>query len=110
MVQATVEGSQVEPYHVTVPFTDAGLAPTVFCTCPYDSGGWCKHIVATLLLCLREPERIEQGETLEDLLSRLNDAEIYELVEHLVNREPSLISAIAEYVNRSEERRVGKEC
>lgn len=68
MVQATVEGSQVEPYGFTMPFTNAGLASTVFCTCPYDSGGWCKHIVATLLLCLREPERIERGETLEDLL------------------------------------------
>lgn len=99
MVQATVYGSQVEPYDVTLPFTDAGLAPTVFCTCPYDSGGWCKHIVATLLLCLREPGRIERGETLEDLLSRLNDAQIYELIEHLVDREPSLISAIELYVN-----------
>jgi len=99
MVQATVEGSQCEPYRVTLPFTNAGLASTVFCTCPYDSGGWCKHIVATLLLCLREPERIEQGETLEDLLSCLNDAQIYELIEHLVNQEPSLINAIELYVN-----------
>jgi len=99
MVQATVEGSQCEPYRVTLPFTNAGLASTVFCTCPYDSGGWCKHIVATLLLCLREPERIEQGEMLEDLLSRLNDAQIYELIEDLVNQEPSLINAIELYVN-----------
>ena len=99
MVQATVHGSQFEAYRVTLPFTHAGLAPTVFCTCPYDSGGWCKHIVATLLLCLREPESIEQGETLEDLLSSLNDAQIYELVEHLVDREPSLINAIELYVN-----------
>lgn len=82
IVQATVEGSQFEPYRVTLPFTDAGLAPTVFCTCPYDGDGWCKHIIATLFLCLREPEKIEQGERLEDLLSRLNDAQIYELVEH----------------------------
>jgi uncharacterized Zn finger protein len=99
MVQATVEGSQFEPYRVTLPFTDAGLAPTVFCTCPYDGDGWCKHIIATLFLCLREPEKIEQGERLEDLLSRLNDAQIYELVEHLVDNEPSLINAIEEYVN-----------
>ncbi|WP_445240340.1 SWIM zinc finger family protein [Microcoleus vaginatus] len=61
MVQAVVEGSEVEPYRVTLPFDDAGLASTLFCTCPYDNGGWCKHIVATLLLCLRQPEIIEQG-------------------------------------------------
>ncbi|PSB25706.1 hypothetical protein C7B69_12310 [filamentous cyanobacterium Phorm 46] len=99
MVQATVYGSQYEPYSVSLPFNPAGLTSGVFCTCPYDGDGWCKHIIATLFLCLREPESIEQGETLEDLLSRLNDAEIYELVEHLVNREPSLISAIELYVN-----------
>ncbi|MCC3448315.1 MAG: SWIM zinc finger domain-containing protein [Microcoleus sp. PH2017_39_LGB_O_B] len=99
MVQAKVYGSQVEPYDVTLPFTHAGLTSGVFCTCPYDGDGWCKHIIATLFLCLREPEKIERGETLEELLSRLNDAQIYELVEHLVDNEPSLISAIELYVN-----------
>ncbi|MFS8119998.1 MAG: SWIM zinc finger family protein, partial [Microcoleus sp.] len=99
MVQATVYGSQYEPYRVTLPFTDAGLTSGVFCTCPYDGDGWCKHIIATLFLCLREPEKIEHGETLEDLLSRLNDAQIYELVEHLVDNEPALINAIELYVN-----------
>jgi len=99
MVQATVYGSQSQAYSVSLPFDRAGLTSGVFCTCPYDGDGWCKHIIATLFLCLREPERIEHGEKLEDLLSRLNDAQIYELVEHLVNREPSLISAIELYVN-----------
>ncbi|MEG5140381.1 MULTISPECIES: SWIM zinc finger family protein [unclassified Microcoleus] len=99
MVQATVYGSQYEPYRITLPFTHAGLTSGVFCTCPYDGDGWCKHIIATLFLCLREPESVEQGETLEDLLSRLNDAQIYELVEHLVDNEPSLINAIELYVN-----------
>ncbi|MEG5056473.1 SWIM zinc finger family protein [Microcoleus sp. A2-C5] len=99
MVQATVYGSQYEPYRVSLPFTDAGLTSGVFCTCPYDGDGWCKHIIATLFLCLREPEKIEHGETLEDLLSRLNDAQIYELVEHLVDNEPALINAIELYVN-----------
>ncbi|WP_293128131.1 SWIM zinc finger domain-containing protein [Microcoleus sp. bin38.metabat.b11b12b14.051] len=99
MVQATVYGSQSQAYSVSLPFTHAGLTSGVFCTCPYDSDGWCKHIIATLFLCLREPEKIEQGERLEDLLSSLNDAQIYELVEHLVDNEPLLINAIAQYVN-----------
>ncbi|MEG4228123.1 hypothetical protein QUA35_18205 [Microcoleus sp. N9_B2] len=99
MVQATVYGSQSQAYSVSLPFNPAGLTSGVLCTCPYDGDGWCKHIIATLFLCLREPEKIEQGERLEDLLSRLNDAQIYELVEHLVDNEPSLISAIKLYVN-----------
>ena len=100
MVQAAVIGSEVEPYGITLCFDDTGLGAT-FCTCPYDNGGWCKHIVATLFLCLREPEIIEHGQTLEQLLSSLNDAQTRELIEHLVEKEPSLIYAIARYVNLS---------
>ncbi|HSF75359.1 MAG TPA: SWIM zinc finger family protein [Microcoleus sp.] len=101
MVQAVVEGSEVEPYRVTLPFDDAGLASTLFCTCAYDNGGWCKHIVATLLLCLRQPEIIEQGPTLEQLLDRLNDVQTQQLIQHLVKKEPSLIDAIERYINLS---------
>ncbi|MEG3895033.1 MULTISPECIES: SWIM zinc finger family protein [unclassified Microcoleus] len=101
IVQAVVEGSEVEPYRVTVPFEDTGLASTLSCTCPYDNGGWCKHIVATLLLCLRQPEIIEQGATLEQLLDRLNDVQTQQLIQHLVKKEPSLIDAIERYINLS---------
>ncbi len=101
MVQAVVEGSEVEPYRVTLPFDDAGLASTLFCTCAYDNGGWCKHIVATLLLCMRQPEIIEQGPTLEQLLDRLNDVQTQQLIQHLVKKEPSLIDAIERYINLS---------
>ncbi len=99
MVQATVYGSQSQAYSVSLPFNPAGLTYGVCCTCPYDGDGWCKHIIATLFLCLREPESIEHGETVQDLLCRINEAQIYELIEHLVDKEPSLISTIAEYVN-----------
>ncbi|MEG3882373.1 SWIM zinc finger family protein [Microcoleus sp. herbarium7] len=100
MVQAAVIGSELEPYRITLCFDDTGLGST-FCTCPYDNGGWCKHIVATLLLCLRKPAIIERGQTLEQLLSSLNDAQTRELIEHLVEKEPSLIDAIERYVNLS---------
>ena len=45
---AEVEGSSYEPYRVDVAF-DAGGIASAQCTCPYDWGGACKHIVATLL-------------------------------------------------------------
>ena len=101
MVQAVVEGSEVEPYRVTLPFDDAGLGSTLFCTCDYENGGWCKHIVATLLLCMRQPEIIEQGLTLEQLLDRLNDVQTQQLIQHLVKKDPSLIDAIERYINLS---------
>jgi uncharacterized Zn finger protein len=48
LLQAEVEGSEYEPYRVTVSL-DAGGVRAADCSCPYDWGGWCKHIVATLL-------------------------------------------------------------
>nr|WP_277543740.1 SWIM zinc finger family protein [Halomicroarcula sp. FL173] len=45
IVRADVEGSQYQPYTVTLEFDDAGVAQTD-CSCPYDHGGICKHRVA----------------------------------------------------------------
>jgi uncharacterized Zn finger protein len=49
---ARVTGTEV--YRVTVRKTPSGLSAT--CTCPYRRGGDCKHVVATLLAWLREPD------------------------------------------------------
>ncbi|MFO7640607.1 MAG: SWIM zinc finger family protein, partial [Candidatus Competibacteraceae bacterium] len=49
-LQAEVEGSEVEPYVVCLTFDDSGVTDAD-CSCPYDYGGWCKHIVATALAC-----------------------------------------------------------
>lgn len=42
---AEVEGSEFEPYQVSLRLHDGGVADA-HCTCPYDWGGYCKHIVA----------------------------------------------------------------
>ncbi|MCA1704782.1 MAG: SWIM zinc finger family protein, partial [Actinobacteria bacterium] len=54
---AQVAGSQFAPYDVRVVFDDAGIIEAS-CSCPYDWGGLCKHIVATLLACVHEPESV----------------------------------------------------
>jgi len=51
LVTATVEGSQL--YDVTINF--GGRSPDARCTCPYDGGGDCKHVVAVLLDIAAEP-------------------------------------------------------
>ena len=48
-----------------------------------------------------EADSTEHGQTLEQLLSSLNDAQTRELIEHLVEEEPSLIDAIEQFVNSS---------
>src|SRR3954469_8089902 len=73
-LEADVRGSDVRPYRVGVPLTKGGLAVAT-CTCPYEWGGCCKHIVATVLAALREPERIEARPPLTDLLAGLDRAQ-----------------------------------
>ena len=51
-----VEGSQYEPYQVRITFTGDTLE-SAFCDCPYEWGGWCKHVVAVLMAALKRPLR-----------------------------------------------------
>lgn len=70
-IQATVEGNEVEPYRVSIQF-DSGGIKSVSCTCAYDFGGWCKHLVATALMCLRQSETVNKRPSLEQLLDQLD--------------------------------------
>lgn len=64
LLQAEVEGSEVLPYLVCCTFdSDEDLSTT--CTCPYDWGGLCKHIIATCLACIHQPEMIEEHPPLD---------------------------------------------
>ncbi len=94
---AEVEGSQYVPYQVQITF-DEGGAIDASCSCPYNWGGWCKHIVATLLACLHEPEMIENRPTLEELLADLSPEQLHGLLRHLVERDPGLANAIESQV------------
>ncbi len=98
-LQAEVEGSEVEPYTVCLTFDDSGVTDAD-CSCPYDFGGWCKHIVATALACLREPESIEERPTLESLLERLDLPQARDLVQELIAEQPRLMEIVDDYVQR----------
>ncbi|NJP10388.1 MAG: SWIM zinc finger domain-containing protein [Leptolyngbyaceae cyanobacterium RU_5_1] len=97
-LQAEVEGSEDSPYHVTVRFDGGGLTATD-CTCAYNFEGWCKHIVATLLVCVRQPDSIEERPTLVQLLDRLDPVQTQRLVQDLVAEQPELIDAIDRHVS-----------
>jgi uncharacterized Zn finger protein len=94
-----VEGNEVEPYHVTIQF-DAGGVTEAECTCEYSFEGWCKHIVAVVLTCIRKPEKIHQRLSLNELLDRLNHVQTQTLVQELVAREPDLLTQIDRFVNK----------
>ncbi|MEH1811666.1 MAG: SWIM zinc finger family protein [Nostoc sp.] len=98
LLQADVVGTEARPYHVNLNFDSSGLT-SVKCTCAYDYEGWCKHIVATMLVCARNPENIEQRPTLEELLNRLDRIETQRLLQELVAEYPPLIEAIDRHVS-----------
>ncbi len=93
VLQAEVEGSAPLPYIVRCTFDANGILAAT-CTCPYDGGGWCKHIVATCLAIIHHPETIEQRPSLDTLLSGLDRTQFQTLVLKLAEREPSLIDLI----------------
>lgn len=93
MLQAEVAGSDFAPYNVRVSFDEAGSTDAT-CSCPYDWGGWCKHIVAALLACVHEPEDVHDLPTLEETLSTLDRDQLQDLLLNLAERDPSLADAI----------------
>ncbi len=92
-IHAEVEGSEVAPYRVSLQFDSGGIT-SVCCTCPYDDEGWCKHIVATALTWVRQPDRVELRPTLPQLLDRLDHLQTQRLVQALVEEQPELIDAV----------------
>jgi uncharacterized Zn finger protein len=92
-LQAEVEGSDFEPYHVRISLDASGDLEAT-CTCPYDWGGWCKHIVATMLACIRKPEEIEERPSTESLLAGLDRQQLQALVLKLAKYQPDLADAI----------------
>jgi uncharacterized Zn finger protein len=93
VLRAEVEGSQYEPYRVRVAFDQGGITE-VTCSCPYDWGGWCKHAVAVLLACLRDPKEIEERPALDELLADLDRGQLRDLVLDLAAHDPDLADEI----------------
>ncbi len=89
-LQAEVQDSMPQPYVARCIFgTDGAITAT--CTCHYHGSGWCKHIVATCLAAIHQPEKIEERPTIEALLSDLNREQLQAMLVKLVEREPPLI-------------------
>jgi len=90
---AEVEGSEFEPYQVSVRLHDDGVAEAR-CTCPYDWGGYCKHIVAVLLKFADEATRVIERKPIGDLLRGLDQAQLIKLLEKRAESDSELAAWI----------------
>ncbi|WP_341530453.1 SWIM zinc finger family protein [Nostoc sp. UHCC 0302] len=97
LLQAEVAGSQAKPYRVNLSVDGEGLIKAN-CTCAYDFNGWCKHVVATMLVLARQSEAVEQRPTLEQLLNCLDMIQTQRLLQELVAEYPPLIEVIDRHV------------
>jgi uncharacterized Zn finger protein len=92
-LQASVVGN--EYYRVTIGFSGQSkqIVQDATCSCPYDFGGWCKHIVATLLVA-NDQGNIEERPSLAQLLEQLNLEQTRKLLDNLVLENPHLIDQV----------------
>lgn len=92
-LRAQCQGSDYEPYQVSATLSKSGIAETS-CTCPYDYGGICKHIVALLLTYVHEPQAFRSIPPLSVLLAGRSREDLISLIAELIKREPELLSLV----------------
>ena len=85
LITATVEGSRL--YDVTIEFD--GRSPDTRCTCPYDGGGDCKHIVAVLLDIAAGPPA-DDSDRVEGVLADASASELREFLGDALATHPEL--------------------
>jgi uncharacterized Zn finger protein len=83
------EGSSAPAYRLQVELDEAGVR-SAFCTCPYEYGGYCKHIVALLLAYLYEPEEFIERPGISELLADLDRETLVKLLAKTAARDPDL--------------------
>jgi uncharacterized Zn finger protein len=97
-LEALVAGTQT--YRVRVWVVNEALQTS--CTCPYDWGGDCKHIVVTLLAWLDDPDRFQPPIDLKAVLKRRSKADLVNLLSDILTVYPNLVDELDILGNRNE--------
>ena len=82
-------GSSYTPYRVSAQLGLGGFI-TAHCTCPYDWGGICKHIVALLLAWAHTPDVFQSVAPTDERLANKSKEELVALIQEMLKREPDL--------------------
>lgn len=95
-ISAEVEGSQYDPYVVTIRLDNEGQVTDSDCDCPYDDV--CKHIVAVLLTLIRNPAKVSQRELVDNLLAQLPDEHLRRVLQLVLAEYPSAMAIVEQEV------------
>ncbi|HRK68659.1 MAG TPA: SWIM zinc finger family protein, partial [Hyphomonas sp.] len=99
VITAEVSGSDYAPYDVEIHLDATGAIHSAGCSCPYEQGGYCKHIVAVLLAVLKNSDDIAVHPSVASLLAGLGEAELRQIVLTIAQAEPGFADAIEREVN-----------
>lgn len=88
---AEVLGSDYAPYAVTIELHEGGVTGAR-CSCPYDWGGACKHVVAALLKYIEAPDAVVERPSLDDMLRGLDREALAALLVRRAELDPGLAS------------------
>lgn len=94
LITAQVQGQEYRPYTVQITLNSQGQWANYSCSCPYDMGGICKHLVAVGLVLLQRPDEVAEKPSLNELLTPLSEADLRQLLLVLVEQQPNLINQI----------------
>ena len=84
---ARVVGSRSSPYQVELHWHGSSF-DRARCTCPYNYGDWCKHIVATALATNAAGQKVIEKPSLATILDGLDQGQLRSLVEVLLQSPP----------------------
>jgi uncharacterized Zn finger protein len=85
------EGSSAPFYQLRVKLDEGGIQEAS-CTCPYDWGGYCKHIVALMLTYIHNPGAFIEQKNIKELLGQLDKDALVHLITKMVDKNPDLYS------------------
>lgn len=97
VLSAAVQGSEPFPYDVSIS-VQGGRVTSASCSCPY--GGWCKHVVATLLAVTAHPGAVETRPPLVTRLAALDAEALRTLVLELAARDHATAEAVERLLER----------
>ncbi|HAF48265.1 MAG TPA: hypothetical protein DCL08_03365 [Anaerolineaceae bacterium] len=85
------EGSSAPFYQIHVQLDEGGIQEAS-CTCPYDWGGYCKHIVALMLTFMHNPDAFIEQKNIKERLGQLDKDALVHLITKMVDKNPDLYS------------------
>jgi len=85
------KGSSAPFYMLRVQLDEGGIQEAS-CTCPYDWGGYCKHIIALMLTYMHNPDAFIEQKNIKELLGQLDKDGLVYLITKIVDKNPDLYS------------------